>query len=159
MAVSLSVLACGTLEIGIEQSVAPAPSATMQAAALSAPVFATPSATPTAASTHAPTLAAPTTPERILFGPGDTSYIFSVNLTSGVPKTYLLQIQARQQMTVTTTTNVTITVLAAQDKPVTPTTAQPGQWAGTVPASGQYRLVLLGEGPAMITVNIPPGGS
>ena len=91
------VLACGTLEIGIERT--PTPILTLE---LPSPtptsrqiVLASPSATlasPTA--TVEATLPAPSSRERITFPPGGTTFSFSTNLTRGMIKAYVLTIYA-----------------------------------------------------------------
>lgn len=153
-------LACGTLEVGIERAATPT-----RALATRAPSPSTqPSSTTTRAPTTAPTPVATATPilpatrERITFGAGSTVYAFAVNLTSGVPHAYVLTILAQQHMDVTANGNVTITVFDRQNRPVAPTSVQPGQWAGMMPQTGDYTIVLQGDGVFDVSINIPPLG-
>ncbi len=154
------MMACGTLEVGIERAATPT-----RALATSEPVqTAQPSSTATTAPTAAPTsvatatLVLPATRERITFGAGSTVYAFTVNLTRGTPQAYVLTILAQQHMDVTANGDVTIIVLDRQNKLVMPTSAQPGQWAGVMPQTGDYIIVLQGDGSFDVSISIPPLG-
>ena len=153
-------LACGTLEVGIERATTPT-----RALATSEPSpTARPSSSATTALTAAP-ISAPTatlvpsaTRERITFEPGSTVYTFTVTLTRGVPKPYVLTILAQQQMTVTASGDVTIVVLDPQNKAVVPASARQGQWVGAMPQTGDYTIVLQGDGAFSVSISIPPLG-
>ena len=153
-------LACGTLEVGIERAATPT-----RALATSEPSpTARPSSTVTTAPTTAPTSVAtatavlPASRERITFEPGSTVYTLTVNLTRGVAKAYVLTILAQQQMTVTANGDATIVVLDPQNRPVVPVSARLGQWVGVMPQTGDYAIVLQGDGAFTVSINIPPPG-
>jgi predicted permease len=153
-------MACGTLEVGIERAATPTRALATRASSPSAQPSSTTTRAPTAAPTPVATatLILPATRERITFGAGSTDYAFAVNLTSGMPQAYVLTILAQQHMDVTANGAVTIIVLDRQNKPVVPTSLQPGQWAGVIPQTGDYTIVLQGAGVFNVSINIPPLG-
>ena len=61
-------------------------------------------------------------------------------------------------MDITANGDVTIVVFDRQNKPVVPTSAQLGQWAGVMPQTGDYTIVLQGNGAFDISIDIPPLG-
>ena len=153
-------MACGTLEVGIERAATPTRAlATSEPAPTARPSLAATTA-PTAAPTSAPTatLVPSAARERITFEPGSTVYTFTVNLTRGVAKAYVLTILAQQQMTVTANGDATIVVLDPQNRPVVPVSARLGQWVGVMPQTGDYAIVLQGDGAFTVSINIPPPG-
>ncbi|CAG0965575.1 hypothetical protein ANRL3_01161 [Anaerolineae bacterium] len=155
------VLACGTLEIGIERTPTPVltpelPSPTPTSEPI---VLASPSATlasPTA--TVEATLPSPLSRERITFPPGGTTFSFTTNLTRGAPKAYVLTIYAQQQLIVNADGDVTIVVLDSQNKTIVPVSTRQGHWVGAIPYKGDCTIILRGEGTFNITINIPPLG-
>ncbi len=140
--------ACGTFEIGVEPPATPvrAP-ATLIAIATQAQSSAVPDIA----------TATPRPPERINFPVGGTNFTFTTHLDKSVPDRYVLQVLAQQKMTITSSTNVTIEVFDTNNKLVGATTAAPGQWVGTIPQTGDYLIVLHGDGFITVTIAIPPG--
>ena len=165
-----SVLAgCGTLQVGIEATTTsvshPTVSTTSTISATNTVVETPTGVVPTVtlvAPTSVPTIsvrASPTAaPERINFPVGGTNFSFPTKLTRGVPERYILQVIAQQKMTITTSRNVTVSVLDVHGAPVRATSDQPGQWQGTIPQSADYVIVLKGEGFINVSIDIPPPG-
>lgn len=157
---------CGTLEVGVESGATPSPTAANTATA-------TPSATATAVvvrtSTSSPASPSPTqrapeatatpAPDRITFPVGGNAFVFTAKLLRGEPQRYVLRILAGQTMSITTGSNVTVTVLDAGNNPLQPSLSSPGKWQGAIPQTGDYIVVLLGQGLVTVTIEIPPPGS
>lgn len=159
------VLACGTLEVGIEQTPTPTSAPTVQVILPTLTptliVLASPSATaslPTATPSPQVTLPVPPSRERISFGAGSTVHTFSTTLARGVPKGYILTILAQQQLIVDADGDVTIVVVDAQNRTVIPVSTRQGHWVGAIPQKGDCTIILRGEGTFNITLNIPPLG-
>jgi len=99
------------------------------------------------------------TPQRIQFAPGTASYEFTTTLTPGIPRSYVLRILAGQVLyiSVLSEKEVSVAVLGPEGAalPVTKT-GRPGSWSVDIPRTGDYTLVLRGEGEAEVTVYIPP---
>ena len=153
-------MACGTLQVVVERAATPTralataePSPTVRP---SSTVTRAPTTMPTSAPTA--TLVLSATRERITFGAGSTVYTFAVNLASGAPKAYVLTVLAQQQMTITASGDVTIVVLDPQNKAVVPVSARQGQWVGAMPQTGDYTIVLQGDGAFDVSISIPPLG-
>jgi hypothetical protein len=92
----------------------------------------------------------------IQFQSGATSTNFSVNTTAGTPLGYTLNVKAGQQMTVTTSGNATVTLLAPDQVTMVPSAQMPThQWQFMLNQSGNYVLILLGSGPVTMTISIP----
>jgi photosystem II stability/assembly factor-like uncharacterized protein len=112
---------------------------------------------PTPAPTPIPgAIPLPPTRQQINFAPGSTSYTLTINLTPGVPQAYALQAQAGQQMTITTSDQVSFQIYDPQDNPLTGVLSQPGSWETNLPQTGNYSLVLLGGGQVTLSVYISP---
>ncbi|RPJ51248.1 MAG: hypothetical protein EHM21_03160 [Chloroflexi bacterium] len=93
----------------------------------------------------------------VQFQPGATSTSFSVNTTAGTPLGYTLNVQAGQRMTVTTSGNATITLLAPDKVTLVPSAPMPThQWQFNLTQSGNYVLIILGNGPVTVNISIPP---
>ncbi len=145
----LSLTACGTLEVGVEPVTQPAPLvATWTASATQEPAVPAVTATGTARP-----------PERINFPVGGTNFTFTTRLDPVVPERYILQILTQQKMTITSSPNVTIEVFNAENKLVAATTSGPGTWEGIIPQTGDYVIVLHGDGFITVTIAIPPAGT
>lgn len=159
-----AVAGCGTLEVGIETT--PIPTPIVQPVATTT---ATASSTPTSTATSVPASLVPTEPApqpsatsgavRITFPVGGTTFTFTSKLVAGVQERYVLNIQARQNMSITTGSTVTIKVLDARNNILQPTASSPGVWQGTIPQTGDYTIVLVGQGFVTVTIEIPPPGS
>ena len=143
---AMALAACGTLQVGIEPSTPTTihiPSTVTQSSVAPAP---------TPLSTAVPP------PVRINFPTGSTTFTFTTRLNQGVPERYVLQILASQKMMISTSGNATIEVLDAQNQLLTPTSAEANLWQGTIPETGDYMIVLDGDGLITVTINIPPLG-
>lgn len=106
----------------------------------------------------APETPAPASTERVRFPAGGTSATLEPTLTRGAPVGYLLGIGAGQRLWVTTPLgDVGFWVLDPGGKtlsPIVPQTARSAEYA--IPRTGDYILVLNGEGPVQVVVDIPP---
>jgi hypothetical protein len=160
VALLCALAGCGTLEVGIESTATPLPSAkstaTATGTAVNTPTKVLVSPTQTES---APAATATSAPERITFPVNGTTFAFTTKLTDGVAQRYILLILAQQKMSITTGSNVTVTVLDARNNPLQPSASSPGQWQGTIPQTGDYIIVLFGQGLVTVTINIPPPGS
>ncbi|HEY8477485.1 MAG TPA: hypothetical protein VIN09_11530 [Chloroflexota bacterium] len=102
--------------------------------------------------------APPPSAERISFVPGSTSHTATVELRRGEPKALVLNVMGGQRMTVSADGGVRIAVFDAEQRLVAPESTGPGRWEGTVPGTGDYLVVIEGEGRAEVTITIPPRG-
>jgi hypothetical protein len=104
-------------------------------------------------------LAAPAS-QRISFPPDSTSVTLSTSLVRGMSRSYVLRILARQQLLVTTDNDTTtLNVLGPAGHSLLPTSARPGNWDFSAPATGDYTLMLAGQGPLTMTIIVPPATS
>lgn len=110
-----------------------------------------------------PPLAAPETPapartERVRFAAGATSATLEPVLSRGAAVGYVLGIGAGQRMWVTATSGAVGFWVLDPDgltlSPITPRTTRGGEFA--IPRTGDHTLVLDGEGPVQVVVEIPP---
>jgi hypothetical protein len=114
------------------------------------PVPVSPTNTPT------PTESSPESPERISFLPGSTSATRTPNLTPGSPKRYVLGVQEGQRMSITISSDATITILDTEGNPLAPISASQGLYKVLIPQTGDYTVVLAGEGKVTVSIDIPP---
>ncbi len=102
--------------------------------------------------------AAPGPATRINFVPGTTSFTFSANLVQGAPQSYVMTVSQGQAMYITKTGNATVQVLDSNNQPITGANGQPGPWGAKAPDTGDFTLLLNGQGPVTVSVFIPPVG-
>lgn len=142
---AIALAACGTLQVGIEpptpQAAPPSPTATSSSASPATAVTLT---------------VGP--PERITFPVGSTTFTFTTRLNPGAAERYVLQILAMQKMTVTTSSNAAVQVFDAQSHLLAPASTGPNLWQGVIPETGDYIIVLQGNGLLTVSINIPPLG-
>ena len=99
----------------------------------------------------------PVSSERVRFAVGATSATLQPTLTRGAPIGYVLGIGAGQQLWVTAPLgDLSFWVLDAEGKTLSPIsrTTRVGEYA--IPRTGDYTLVLDGNGPVQVVVEIPP---
>jgi hypothetical protein len=105
-----------------------------------------------------PETPAPTSTERVRFPAGGTSATLEPTLTRGAPIGYVMGIGAGQRLWVTAPLgDMGFWVLDPSGKtlsPIVPQTARSAEYA--IPRTGDYTLVLNGEGPVQVVVDIPP---
>jgi hypothetical protein len=94
--------------------------------------------------------------QRIRFVRGATGYTFTDDFSQGMPRAFVLGISAGQQLNVTTQGNLTAAVIGLDGNPLPAASLQYGQWQYSIPRTGDYRLVLVGTGRDLISINIPP---
>jgi len=99
---------------------------------------------------------APPAPQRIDFAPGATSATVTTDLAQGVSLAYVLYVAVGQRMFVAVEGDATPTLLSPQGSPLPPLSSTPGLWQFNLPEVGDYTILLLGRGPATLTVTIPP---
>lgn len=92
---------------------------------------------------------------RIHFVPGTSSYTFTANLAQGVPQGFVLAVSSHQSIYVTKTGNATAEMLDTQNSILGAATSQPGPWGVTAAQSGDYTLVLDGQGSVTVSLYIP----
>ncbi len=93
---------------------------------------------------------------RIVFGPGDTQTHFNTALTASEPQGYILKVQAGQKMIITASGGVSIGLLDPNDQEIMLTTIQPRTWTANLNTSGDYTVVLYGNGPTSLVIEVPP---
>lgn len=96
---------------------------------------------------------------RIQFVPGTTSYTFTTNLTQGVSQGYVLGLAANQVLYVLQSSNARIQVFDPQDSPLAAATTQAGPWGVAIHQTGDYTLVLVGQGSVSVSLYVPPLGA
>lgn len=99
-------------------------------------------------------LPAPAARERVQFGAGSTSATLTVQLSAGIPKGYVLRALGQRKVTVFATNKAAVVLLDSQDNRTNSQNEQPGKWEGTLPKTGDYTLVLFGQGAVTVTINI-----
>ena len=99
---------------------------------------------------------APPAPERIDFAPGATSATVTADLVQGVSLAYVLHVAVGQRMFVAVEGDATPTLLGPQGSALPPLSSTPGLWQFGLPEVGDYTILLLGQGPATLTVTVPP---
>lgn len=98
-------------------------------------------------------------PQRIRFAPGSIGYGFSLDLQQGQPRAFVLGIMAGQQFNVKTEGNVTAVVLGVDSNPLRPAHIEYGLSQYAIPVTGDYTMILSGQGPSGITLVIPALGT
>jgi hypothetical protein len=68
----------------------------------------------------------------------------------------MLGIMAQQHMFITTTNDANMAVLDPEGTPLTPISAEKGRWEVLIPRTGDYTVVIAGEGEVIVTIFIPP---
>ncbi len=96
--------------------------------------------------------------QRIIFPSGSDNYTLSTSLAQGVPQTYVLNGQQGQTLYVTRNGAVSVQVLAPDGSTLTDPNVQPGPWAVSLPATGDYSLVLSGAGNVSVSLYAPSLG-
>lgn len=93
--------------------------------------------------------------ERFRFSKGGISQAFTINLTPGVSKAYLLNIREGQSVSITTSKRVTIGVLDPQDEFLV-SASSGSQWTVAIPETGDYTVIFAGQGQVTVTICISP---
>jgi len=105
-----------------------------------------------------PETPAPASTERVRFPAGGTSATLEPTLTRGAPIGYVMGVGAGQRLWVTAPVgDMGFWVLDPGGKtlsPIVPQTARSAEYA--IPRTGDYTLVVNGEGPVQVVVDIPP---
>jgi hypothetical protein len=99
---------------------------------------------------------APPAPQRIDFAPGATSATVTADLAQGVSLAYVLDVAVGQRMFVAVEGDATPTLLGPQGSALLPLSSTPGLWQFDLPEVGDYTILLVGQGPATLTVTVPP---
>lgn len=113
---------------------------------------------------HIPPLGAgeamPDDVEQLHFPPGGTVLQLETSLLPGVRKGLVLRLLAGQRMFLTAPRgDVSFHVLDPERKrltSITPRTTRSGAWA--IPRSGDYTIVMEGNGPVHLVIDVPPPG-
>lgn len=125
--------------------------------AVTSTLFPVPTIAPTVMPSSTPSIIPlPITRERISFDLGSASDSFVVNLEAGQSNGYILNITAGQQMYITIPNQVRLLVLDTRDNIMETNWVDTGHWIVTIPQTGDYTVVLYGEGQTFVTIYIPP---
>ncbi len=92
----------------------------------------------------------------IIFGPGDTSTTFSTAVVPQDPQGYTLRVLGGQQMRVTASGGVSVGVLDAGNNALPTQLDSSGATAVSIPADGDYTVVIFGNGSTSVTITVPP---
>ncbi|HEX8918275.1 MAG TPA: NBR1-Ig-like domain-containing protein [Chloroflexota bacterium] len=92
----------------------------------------------------------------IILGPGDTTTSFNTAVTPQGPQGYTLRVLAGQQIQVTATGNVSAGILGVDDYPLPMHIDASGATVASVPATGDYTVVIYGNGPTSVHITVPP---
>ena len=103
----------------------------------------------------------PATCTRIRFAPGAASLDFTVELVPDVPQCYLVRALQGQQMIITAFSELyrpSVLVFGPSGSPMTLSRLEGMivHWVVDIPQTGDYTVVLLGEGETWVTIDIPP---
>lgn len=94
---------------------------------------------------------------RINFVPGTNSYTITTNLASGISQGYVLGISAQQSLYLTKTGNANVEAFDPIGNIfVTPAT-DAGPRGAAAARSGDYTLILYGQGPVTVSIYVPQG--
>jgi hypothetical protein len=99
---------------------------------------------------------APPAPQRIDFAPGTTSATVTADLVQGVSLAYVLHVAVGQRMFVAVEGDATPALLGPQGSALSSLSSTPGVWQFDLPEVGDYTVLLLGQGPATLTMTVPP---
>ena len=99
---------------------------------------------------------APPAPERVDFAPGATSASVTAALVPGASLVYVLHVAVGQRMFVAVEGDAIPTLLGPQGSALLPLSSTPGLWQFDLPEVGDYTILLVGQGPATLTVTVPP---
>ncbi len=95
---------------------------------------------------------------RISFAPGTTEYTLTTNMTPGVSQSYVLGVSAQQALFVLKSGDASVQVFGPLgDQLIAPNT-QPGPYTVYAAQTGDYTIVLSGQGAVTLTVAVPPFG-
>lgn len=97
----------------------------------------------------------PSTYQHIGFYPGTSTAAIALNLPPNSPLGYVLAAKEGQQLDMSSSGDITLLVLDAKNNILPMITPDRGMWQVPVPQSGDYRLILLGNGQTTLTINIP----
>lgn len=95
--------------------------------------------------------------QQIRFAPGATGATVDTVLSENTAQGFVLGIGARQSLFVFASGNSSLTLLDPQGRLLTPVSVDPGGTvAYAIPFSGDYTIVLRGNGPVSLVIEIPP---
>lgn len=93
--------------------------------------------------------------ERVQFSRGTISKILQGKLYKGEEKCYKLRINAGQKLIVNINQNFDIRIVAPGGEVIAPEFISEGKWIGELPISGDYLMIVKGNGNYTIQVTIP----
>jgi photosystem II stability/assembly factor-like uncharacterized protein len=111
---------------------------------------------PPLSNTPSSSVPVPISQKRIKFAQGANSATITTDLVEGTPQGYLLMITAGQNLTIETKAMLNVAVLDPQNDPLSLESPQTDEWETSIPETGDYIIVVFGQGPASITMKIPP---
>ncbi len=92
----------------------------------------------------------------IIFRPGDTSTTFNTAVVPQGPQGYTLRVLAGQQMQVTASGGVSVGILDASNNALPTQVDSSGVTTASIPANGDYTVVIYGNGSTTVTMTVPP---
>jgi hypothetical protein len=99
----------------------------------------------------------PASLERISFSAGATAASLQTDLVQGTPYGYVMTVQANQAIQISLSGNATLALLDLQGDAMPPVIPVSGEWQfAPTQQSGDYDLILMGEGPVSLKITIPP---
>ena len=98
-------------------------------------------------------------PVRIDFLPGTSAYTFTTNLVAGVPQDYVLTILAGQTLYIIKNGSAKTQVIDPLGNALTGMSAQPGPYGVAISQTGDYTVVLSGNGMTTVSLYVPPFGA
>lgn len=104
-------------------------------------------------------LPSPAENTRIQFVPGTTAYTLTTNLHQGASQGYVLGLAATQVLYVLQSSNASVQVFDPQGIPLAAPTTQAGPWGVAIHQTGDYTVVLLGQGNVSVSLYVPPLGA
>lgn len=118
-----------------------------------------PTVTQTPSATATPQLVAPNWFEPIQFCTGCTSSTIVIDLVPGSAKGYVLRILGGQTLTVTTDGAATVAILDSHGFQLPLSWSDDRRWEAYIPQTGDYKVIVGGNGRYTLTFYIPPLGS
>lgn len=98
----------------------------------------------------------PATLTRISFAPGTSAYTLTTDLQPGVSQGYVLWVAAGQMMYITKTGYASVQVLDPREIELVGPSTPAGPWGVQMTMTGDFMLVLSGQGVVTLSIYIPP---
>lgn len=97
----------------------------------------------------------PETYQHIGFYPGTSTAAIALNLPANAPLGYILNLKQGQEVDFSSSGDLNLAMIDSKNQVLPMVMPDRGVWQVSVPATGDYKLILLGSGQATLTVDIP----